>query len=281
MSPLRDLLFRGRGADVGVRAPGLLIRLCGAVLGLAIFHLADTLGVWTAVGAYDWSTRLILMALGALLATTRAGALLWLVAGVLTATLALVLYTPLVSGLPGHFVRADPVRTDADAVVILSGGITHDGRVTGQALDRVLTGLAEARGRPLPQVGLSVVTLESGGRDVSSEADQRALVSLIGAGIDARFVRDVHSTRDEALAFAALARTHRWRRVVAVTSPLHSRRACAALEQAGLPVECRPATARDYSLRRLDLSENRRKAFADVLYESAATVVYRVRGWIP
>lgn len=278
---MRDFLFRGRGADVGVRAPGLLIRLCGAVLGLAIFQLADTLGIWNTIGSSSWITRLLFMALGATLATTRAGALLWLAAGALTTVLALVLYTPLVAGLPGHFVRADPARADADAVVILSGGITHDGRITGQALDRLLTGLAEARRRPLPQVGLSVVGLTSRGREVTSEADQRALVDLVGPGIDARFVHDVHSTRDEALAFAALARTHRWRRVVAVTSPLHSRRACAALEQAGLPVECRPALARDYSLGRLDLSENRRKAFADVLYESAATAVYRTRGWIP
>jgi len=96
-----------------------------------------------------------------------------------------------------------------------------------------------------------------------------------------RFVTHVHSTRDEALAFAAMARTHRWRRVVLVTSPLHSRRACAAVEHAGLPVLCAPAASREYALSRLDRPENRRLVFADVVYESAATLLYAVRGWTP
>jgi uncharacterized SAM-binding protein YcdF (DUF218 family) len=97
--------------------------------------------------------------------------------------------------------------------------------------------------------------------------------------LDARFVYHVHSTRDEALAFAALARTHGWRRVVAVTSPSHTRRACGALEAVGLTVECRPAAARVYDLTRLDRPSNRRLAFADVLYEAAATLLYRSRQW--
>jgi uncharacterized SAM-binding protein YcdF (DUF218 family) len=98
--------------------------------------------------------------------------------------------------------------------------------------------------------------------------------------VNARFVRNVFSTRDEALAFAALARTHRWRRVVAITSPTHTARACAALEAVGLSVECRPASERVYDLSRLDRPGNRRLAFADLLYESTATLLYRARGWM-
>ena len=175
-------------------------------------------------------------------------------------------------------------------MIVLSGGLTDEGRVSSPALDRLLTGMREARSRGIRSLGLSVVALRrvrsSPGEpsdsvaEITSEADQRALTSLAVPEVDVRFVHDVWSTRDEALAFAALARTHGWTRVVVVTSPLHTGRACAAIEMVGLNVECRPAEARDYALSRLDKSENRRLAFADAVYEGAALILYRARGWI-
>ena len=279
---MADLLFRGRGADVGTRAPGWLVRLCGAALAFAIYALAESLGIFHVTGSPP-GARLLMLPLGAILASTRAGSLLWLAAGVLTTMSFVVSYTPIAKAPALSFVRADPPRTDMplDAVVVLSGGITHEGRLTGQALDRLLTGIAEAKSRGVRTIAMSVITPKDGGIRVSSEPDQRALVALAAPELDVRFVRDVHSTRDEALAFAAMARTHGWRRVMMITSPLHSRRACATFEIAGLPVECRPARARDYSISRMEVPSNRRKAFADVMYETAATALYASRGWIP
>ena len=279
---MADLLLRGRGADVGVRAPGWLVRLCGAALAFAIFTLADSLGIWEVIGIPGWA-RPIVLVLGAILASTRAGTLLWIAAGLLTTMSFIVSYTPIAKGPALSFIRSDAPRQDApiDAVIVLSGGITHEGRLTLPALDRILTGMAEAKARGVHFLALSEVTLTPGGIRVSSEPEQRGLVALAGPELDVRFVRNVHSTRDEALAFAAMARTHRWRRVMVVTSPLHTRRACATLETAGLSVECKPARARTYSISRLDLPENRRRAFADVMYETAATMLYASRGWIP
>jgi uncharacterized SAM-binding protein YcdF (DUF218 family) len=137
-----------------------------------------------------------------------------------------------------------------------------------------------ARQRGIGELALSIVVQEGGSRHASSEADQRALAALAAPQVSVRFVRDVHSTHDEALAFSALARTHGWRRVAVVTSPMHTRRACGALGKAGLSVECRPAAPRDYSLRYLDSGGSRRLAFIDVLYELTATLLYRVRGWV-
>ena len=178
------------------------------------------------------------------------------------------------------FVRADAQRGDVDAVMVLSGGLTDDGLIFGQALDRLLSAMSLARARAIPELALSIVAQDDRPGPLTSEADQRALAQLAAPQMTVRFVRDVHSTRDEALAFAALARTHGWRRVAVVTSPMHTRRACAALESAGLSVECRPAAPRDYSLNGLDRGGNRRLAFADVLYEAAATALYRARGWM-
>jgi len=276
---MSDLLLRGRGRDVGVRAPAWVVRLAGALLGLLVYEVANGLGVWVAAGFSEHAARFSLMALGALLALSSVGAWLWLVAGVLTTLSLLVLYTPLVVPLAPPFVRRDLPGPPPDAVLVFSGGVTSSGRVTGAALERLLDAMQLARSRRIPSMGLSVVADERDPRIPTSERDQRALLELGAPGLDARFVYHVHSTRDEALAFAALARTHGWRRVVAVTSPSHTRRACGALEAVGLTVECRPAAARVYDLTRLDRPSNRRLAFADVLYEAAATLFYRSRQW--
>lgn len=251
-------------------------------------QFAAALGIWTAVGVSSFSARLALMLVGALLAPSSRGAWLWLMAGLLGTLLMLVSYTPLVAPMVTPFIRRDdaPAGVSAavgvpDALVILSGGVTSEGRVTGAALERIISGFQQARRLGIPVVALSVVGDDADPSVESSERDQRELAQLMAPGLELRFVYNVHSTRDEALAFAAMARTHGWRRVVLVTSPLHSRRACATVEHAGLPVRCAPAASREYALSRLDRPENRRLAFADVVYESAATLLYASRGWTP
>ncbi len=279
---MSDLLLRGRGADIGVRAPMLVVRLCGAALALGVYALAEALGVWRVIGVPTWIVQLTALLVGVVLAPTRYGGLLWLGIGSLGFLTAAVAYTPLVRPLAYAFLRADADPRDGvpiDAVVVLSGGITDDGRLSGQALDRLLTAFAEARERNIGTLELSVTEQRRGRSTVNSEADQRALVTLVAPELTLHFVRGVHSTRDEAVAFAALARTHQVQHVLLVTSPLHSRRACNAFETVGLTVTCRPAKSRDYALSALETRDNRVLAFQDVLYESAATVLYRVRGW--
>ena len=258
------------------------------MLGLAIMQFAATLGVWTAVGVSSFTARVALMVTGAILATSSRGSWLWLTSGALATLLMVVSYTPLVTPMVAPFVRRDAPLRDAsaavgipDAVIIFSGRVTSEGRVTGPALDRLISGFQQARRRGIPVVALSVVGDDADPSVESSERDQRELARLMAPELELRFVTNVHSTRDEAVAFAAMARTHGWRRVLLVTSPLHSRRACATVEQAGLPVLCAPATSREYALSRLDRPENRRLAFADAVYEGAATLLYASRGWTP
>jgi uncharacterized SAM-binding protein YcdF (DUF218 family) len=282
----KDVLLRGRGAEIGARAPLWLVRACGAVLGLTCFLLSDALGIWQVLGLSTFVTQCVLLVVGAIVAPSALGGALWLINALLVCALMLVSYTPLVEPMVAPFVRADaPMVTSgamppADAIIVLSGAISADGRMAGQALDRLLTAIPLARARAVPELALSVVTRGERTSRVTSEADQRALVAMAEPSLALHFVHDVHSTRDEALAFAALARTRGWHRVLVVTSPLHTRRACAALEMQGLSVECHPAESRDYSLRAIRSGENRRLAFQDVLYETAATALYRSRGWM-
>lgn len=242
-------------------------------------QFADELGAWMITGASPHLMRLGFSLLGAALATSSLGSWLWLVLGAEITLFALAIYTPLVAPLTLRFVRSD-VPGPADAIVVFSGSVNSAGRVHDAALERLLSALQLARTRRIGELGLSVVADERDARTPGSDRDQRELVALALPGVEPRFVRDVHSTRDEALAFTALARTHGWRRVIAVTSPSHSRRACSALETAGLKVECRPATERVYDLGRLDRPGNRRLAVQDLVYEAAATLLYRARGWM-
>jgi uncharacterized SAM-binding protein YcdF (DUF218 family) len=275
----RDVLLRGRGADVGVRAPSAVVRLLGALLGFAIIVIAESIGLIGIFGVDVTIVRVVAIIVGALVAPTAGGGLLWVLTGTLVVLNLLVSYTPLVRPLVPMFVRQDrPIET-SQAIVVLSGAMNDEGLLNRQALARLLAGMQLVRERGTPSLALSVSHQRVNGREVTTEADQRALVALGAPGADLRFVREVYSTRDEALAFAALARTHGWKTVTVVTSPMHSNRACAAFERVGLIVECHPAPQRDYSLVHLDRPENRRLAFDDVVYESAAWLLYKIRGW--
>lgn len=279
---MSDLLFRGRGADVGIRAPVWRVRLAGALVALGLMELLSGLGLFTTLGVSVPVARLLFTAAGALIAPTVLGAWLWGSMAGAALLLFVVSYSPLVEPLFPRFVRRDasvPGITP-DAIVVFSGAVTDEGRVMGQALDRLLTGLAEARRRQVPVLALSVVGNEDDPDVPDSERDQRELAQRFAPGLPLRFVRNVSSSRDEALAFSALARTNGWRRVLVVTSPAHTRRACAALEHEGVAVECLPAVSRSYAPSRLGTPESRRLAFADVLYETAATLLYRARGWM-
>jgi uncharacterized SAM-binding protein YcdF (DUF218 family) len=277
-----DLLLRGRGAEVGTRAPAWRVRACGALLGVGIVEVARTMDLWNTAGVEVATAHGVALLAGWLLAPSVLGAWLWGALAALAALLLVATYTPLVVPLVPRFIRADPPPAvgTVDAVVVLAASVTTTGLVRDQGIDRLLSGLALAAEGRVPTVALSVVTDERAARAVSSEADQRRVAALVAPGATVRFVRNVHSTRDEALAFAAMARTHGWRRVVLVTSPLHTRRACATAERAGLVVVCRPAAPRTYAPDRLDQPFNRRMAFQDVVYETLASVLYRVRGWL-
>lgn len=277
---LLDVLLRERGGS-NSRVPRWLIRAVGALLAISGVWLADALGVWLVVGVTGWILHLMALGIGALVAPTALGGLLWLLNGLLVTALMLVMYTPIVSPLVAPFVRRDAVSAiPTDAVIVLSGGLTDDGRVSEQALDRLLSAAEVLRQREIVGLGLSVVTQGRSAHMVTSEQDQRRLVALLAPDVTPQFVYQVNSSRDEAVAFAALAVRQGWRRVVLVTSPMHSRRACMTLEHAGLSVECRPAEGRDYSVDRMVTGRNRRLAFRDVMYESAATLLYRSRGWM-
>ena len=75
------------------------------------------------------------------------------------------------------------------------------------------------------------------------------------------------NTHDEAVALARLGRERGIKRVLAVTSPTHTRRAAAALEKQGLVAISVPAVETNFDLETLRFPGDRRRAFAAIAHE--------------
>jgi uncharacterized SAM-binding protein YcdF (DUF218 family) len=253
----------------------------GACLAAAAWLILDELGLGAIVGQGRYAVAAGAAGAGAMLGWLGLTGILWTLAGTSVAALTLVAWTPLVVDPVHALIRTDPFpKEPIDAVLVLSGAVNADGLIGGEAIDRLLSGMALAKAVGAGHLVLSSVFTRSRGDTVWSDADVRALVRRFGPGLVVDTLGRVRRTRDEALGAAALARQEGWKRVAVVTSPLHSRRACAAVEQAGATIVCRPAEEREYAIHRLSSPADRVRAFRDWVYESLALRVYRIRGWI-
>ncbi len=261
--------------------------LDGALLLAFAWIAAAMLGVVRLAGVPELRGAFVAAAAGAALGRWRP-AVPRAAAAAAAALLVVAAATPLAPALLAGRIRRDvpPAATpadlppDVDAVAVLSADVQTDGLVVERGVDRLLAGVEWARRLDRP-LALSVVRL--GRRGVPSTADQRRLAALGGRTADVYFVDSVRVTRDEAVRQAALARRMGWRRLLVVTSPSHSRRACAAFERAGVRVTCAPAPAREYALggpRPVGTSRERLRAFRDWLYEALGWWSYRARGWV-
>ncbi|MFL5465524.1 MAG: YdcF family protein [Gemmatimonadaceae bacterium] len=211
---------------------------------------------------------------------TRLRPLLWLVAGILALLCIVIGYTPLVKSMAEQFVRRDPVPARADAIAVLSMGLTADGLMRSETLDRLLTGLQLANRGVAPVMLVSQERRRFGGESVSDSADLQNVVALARAEIPIIFVDSIFTTRTEALRMKAVAQQHGWTSLIVVTSPMHSKRACATFEAVGFKVACTPAEVRQSGLYERANAEDRLRAFRSWLYETFATDSYRRRGWI-
>lgn len=245
-----------------------------------------------------WGLALALVAVGVGVADIAGAGTLPFVAAATAATVALWWWRPALVRWPGvlaigvtllalltdvawplarRLVRDEPVDVArVDAIVVYSGASTRDGLLSGEALDRLLHAYALRARRPALPVLTS--TVRQPRRDARGTAgDQRALARLAD-GAPPVIVPEVHSTYDESLAFADTARARGWRRVIVVTSPFHTRRACATLARRGLAVTCVAAPWRLASLPPRTPGE-RLLVLRRALYEGAAWVQYRAGGW--
>lgn len=254
--------------------------LAGAVVGTLAAVAAHVLGVQQLLRRPDLALYLPAAIIGAVLGATRLRPLLWVPAGVIAAICIVVAYTPLVTSLSGSYVRVDPLPARVDAIAVLSMGVNADGMMRSETLDRLLTGLSLARRGLADVLLISRESRSLGGKLISDSVDQKGIVALTGTTARVIFVDSVLTTRTEAMLMRAVARPNGWNTVAVVTSPMHTRRACATFEAVGFKVVCIPAAVRGSGLYSGANAEDRLRSFRALLYETFATASYKSRGWI-
>ncbi|MCU0624648.1 MAG: YdcF family protein, partial [Gemmatimonadaceae bacterium] len=205
----------------------------------------------------------------------------WLVNFLAVALLTAAVATPdLARQFTRRLVRDDALPKDGvQAVVVLSALLNADGQLDGVGADRLLTGLGLVKKLGTPILITTRYRLPEDPA-ISTEGDQGRLIAL--AGLRARWIvtREVFDTRDEAQATAAIAQREGFTRIAVVTSPLHTKRACALFEREKLAVTCVAATSRDAAFKALKSPGDRVRAVRLGVYETAAWGYSRVRGWL-
>ncbi len=255
--------------------------LIGAIVGTLCGVAAHVLGVQQLLRRPDLVLYIPAALIGAVLGPTRLRPLILIAAGVIALVCIAVAYTPLVSVAARPLIRRDPIPSRVDAIAVLSMGITPDGMMRSETLDRLLSGLMLARRGLAPVMLISMERRTLARSQVSDSADLQGVTALAGAATPTIFVDSVTTTRTEALRMMAIARANGWKTLAVVTSPLHTRRACATFEAVGFKVVCVPAAVRGSGLYPGSNAEDRLRAFRSWLYETFATDSYRRRGWIP
>jgi uncharacterized SAM-binding protein YcdF (DUF218 family) len=253
--------------------------VAGFVTGAAAWLLLWQIGVPHIFGIGAEGGLLPMSLLGAVIGLTRVyRVIVYLTALVLLITF-VVAYTNVIVGPARSFIRSDQVTGPADAVVALSAGVSSDGFLGQQGVDRLLSAMSLVKSGVAPVLVVTNEERRIGRSVVSTEDDQRRIISL--AGVPAIITLGaVKSTHDEAVRISQMARHRGWHHIVLVTSPFHTRRACRTFERTGLTVTCVPSVSRDIAVRKLEFAQDRVAAFAMWLYETAGTLRYRQKGWI-
>ena len=201
------------------------------------------------------------------------------VVGAVTAVLALlwlvVCFTPFAAWLGDDLARRDP-PAPADAVVVAASSVQQSGDLTAVSMSRLLHGLELVAEGDAPVLVLSDLddpypSYGSAAKSLMEHFTIRGRVEFVGPN---------HTTRDEALSFARLYREREWKRAIVVTSPFHSRRACAAVEHEGVDVVCSPSVETKFDVTDLTRSDERSQAFESAIHERIGLWLYARRGWI-
>jgi len=253
----------------------------GAAVGIVFWLLLFTLGVpWVFhIGSFDGMLPSAVICV--VLSLTR-----WQWVGratvvALSLLLVTIAYTPLTTRLTKSLVRNDPLPPGADAIMVLSAGANDDGTISPQGVDRLLSGLELYNRGVAPVLMVSREAFIVDGRIVTSRADQERIVSLSPAALSRLVVAGItHSTHDEAIRARDVFRSRNWKRIVLVTSPYHTRRACATFEKVGVVVTCAASVSRDMAVGALYAPADRIRAFQVWLYEMLGSLRYRQLGWI-
>lgn len=199
-------------------------------------------------------------------AATIALAGLWLI----------VILTPIDRWLLPAVVRVDADERAADAIFVFASSLQPDGEPTAVSMPRLFHGIELlGQGRAPRLIVSELAPPHPRYADVARAWMERLQLrgELIAVG-------PIVNTHDEAVAVARLCRERGWRRVIAVTSPTHARRAAGTLEREGLEVISSPSVETRFDVQQLAGAEDRMSAFGQIAHDALGLWVYRRRGWV-
>ena len=260
----RRLPSIGSGAVAGALAGFFLIQ----------FGVADVLG--------DQPLELVVSVtalLGGVLGGFRQQRMMFSFDALLIVVFLIIGNTPIMYRVAGGWVRNDPVTQPLDAIVVLSAGVNSDGILNDQGVQRLLSGLELFQAGVAPRLFTTAVDEKYGSFVRSSTGDQERLITLAGARSAWTSLTGVYSTRDEAMQAASQLPSGA-HAIAVVTTPLHTRRACATFEAVGFRVTCVASREQQYVAWHPISSRDRLESFRQYFYERLGMVKYRAKGWI-
>jgi len=254
----------------------------GSALGVALWCVCFALQILPGTLA-DTPGVLLLAAFGLFVGATRFRRVLLVLLELATLVIAVVTLSPLSEASAARWVRQNPIPSSGVAAAVsLSAGINPDTTISGEAADHLLMALELVRaGKARSLVTTTTADLFPTGF-VSSETDQMRIIDLFAGRVDWFRTPPGHSTHDEAIASARLLLPRGMRQIAVITSPMHTRRACAVFEAVGFEVTCIAARLRTPGGQPVSSDPTHRLTiFGQLVYEVAATVEYSIRGWMP
>jgi uncharacterized SAM-binding protein YcdF (DUF218 family) len=189
--------------------------------------------------------------------------------------LAVALLGPVTRVMCDGLVRRDPAQP-ADAVLVMGSSVQADGDLTTDATSRLLHALELIGQGFAPRLILTELAAPLD----RHAATARGLVKHLGLNVELIALGPVRTTRDEAVLVGRLCTDRGYRRLLVVTSPLHSRRASAALEREGVVCLSSPGMETRFDLEALTRPSHRLMAFGAAVHERVGLQVYGWRGWL-
>jgi uncharacterized SAM-binding protein YcdF (DUF218 family) len=265
----------------GLRRPELTgPALTGALLAALVWFTAGMLGLLQVVRLPFLAGWPVVTVLGGWLAVTRGRLVLNAAAGLLLVALVAAGFTPVVDAGTRALVRDElAIGQRFDAVVVLSAGLTRGGELNPPGTERLVHAVTLLTEGAAPAVVTTRIRRHLSGRTLVSDDAQARLLALAPESVEWLIVDSVATTRDEAVQVASLARHRGWTRLALVTSPLHSRRACATFRRAGVEVTCAVAPSGEIVTGTRATPGDRWRALGPWLHEVAGWWWYGVRGW--
>ena len=244
----------------------------GFTLGFLAWTGLLRLGIPNTLGMGRPSVMLIFALLLAFLSLSRRRRYAWWAAGFTTVLVLIVGYTPMMPRLMKSLVLIAPPQK-ADAIVVLSSSTNAEGRMSLEALDRLIQGASLYREGYAP----AIVLTELGDSYPEPKKDLDTVFGLLPNKPYIVSVGPVHSTADEAKLVSKAAEERNWKKILLVTSPTHSKRATRIFEKQKLEVVSVPCPERKFTMSSMKKPVERWDAFHRYFYERLAWFTGKVR----